>query len=44
VLGVTLLSPSFGEASRDVITHILQCMVAMGKSQIIKTDNGPGYI
>ena len=35
-------SPS-GEASRDVITHTLQCMAAMRKPQIIKTDNGPGY-
>ena len=37
-------SPLSGEASRDVITHTLQCMAAMGKPQIIKTDNGPGYI
>jgi transposase InsO family protein len=36
-------SPLSGEASRDVITHTLQCMAAMGKPQIIKTDNGPGY-
>jgi transposase InsO family protein len=32
-----------GEASRDVITQTLQCMAAMGKPQIIKTDNGPSY-
>lgn len=36
-------SPLSGEASRDVITHTLQCMATMGKPQIIKTDNGPGY-
>ena len=33
-----------GKASHDIITHTLQCMAAMGKPQIIKTDNGPGYI
>lgn len=26
-----------------MITHTLQCMATMGKPQIIKTDNGPGY-
>ena len=36
-------SPLSGEALCDVITHTLQCMTAMGKPQIIKTDNGPGY-
>ena len=39
----TRLSPLSGEASPDVITHTLQCMAAMRKPQIIKTDNGPGY-
>jgi transposase InsO family protein len=27
----------------DVITHTLQYMAAMGRPQIIKTVNGPGY-
>ena len=36
-------SPLSGEASRDVITHTLQCMAAMRKPQIIKIDNGPSY-
>ena len=36
-------SPLSGEASRDVITHTLQCIAALGKPQIIKTDNGPSY-
>ena len=36
-------SPLSGEASLDVITHTLQCIAALGKPQIIKTDNGPSY-
>jgi transposase InsO family protein len=41
--GFIHVSPLSGEALCDVITHTLQCMTAMGKPQIIKTDNGPGY-
>jgi transposase InsO family protein len=37
-------SPLCVEVSCDVITHTLQDMATMGKCQIIKTDNGPGYI
>lgn len=32
-----------GEATKNVITHVLQCLTTMGKPQVIKTDNGPGY-
>lgn len=32
-----------GEATRNIISHVLQCFTVLGKPQIIKTDNGPGY-
>lgn len=32
-----------GEASKDVISHVLACLSIMGKPSTIKTDNGPGY-
>lgn len=32
-----------GEASKNIIAHVLQCITAIGKPQKIKTDNGPGY-
>ena len=41
--GFLFASPLLGEVSRDVISHVIQCMMPMGKPQIIKTDNGPGY-
>ena len=41
--GFIHVSPLSGEALHNVITHTLQYMAAMGKPQIIKTDNSPGY-
>ncbi|CAK6434016.1 unnamed protein product [Pipistrellus nathusii] len=32
-----------GEASKNIIAHVFQCLTVMGKPQKIKTDNGPGY-
>ena len=32
-----------GEATKNVIAHVLQCITVIGKPQTIKTDNGPGY-
>lgn len=32
-----------GEATKNVIAHVLQCLTVLGKPQKIKTDNGPGY-
>lgn len=32
-----------GEATKNVVTHVFQCLTTMGKPQVIKTDNGPGY-
>lgn len=42
--GFIYASLQAGEASRNVIVHILQCLSLSGKPTIIKTDNGPGYV
>lgn len=41
--GFILASLQTGEATKHVIAHTLQCLTTLGKPQIIKTDNGPGY-
>ncbi|KAL6051705.1 hypothetical protein STEG23_003697 [Scotinomys teguina] len=33
-----------GEAMKDVIQHLVQCFMIMGKPLHIKTDNGPAYV
>ena len=32
-----------GEATKDVINHLLYVFSVMGQPKMIKTDNGPGY-
>ena len=32
-----------GEATKDVINHLLYVFSVMGQTRMIKTDNGPGY-
>lgn len=41
--GFIFASLHSGEASKNVIAHVLQCLTTLGKPQTIKTDNGPGY-
>lgn len=41
--GFIFASLHTGEATKNVIAHVLQCLTVMGKPQKIKTDNGPGY-
>lgn len=42
--GFIFASLQAGEASKNVIGHVLQCLSVMGSPKIIKSDNGPGYI
>ena len=37
-------TPSWGETTQHVITHLLTCFTIMGTPSSIKTDNGPTYI
>ena len=37
-------TPSRGETTQHVITHLLTCFTIMGTPSSIKTDNGPTYI
>ena len=37
-------TPLCGEATQQVITHLLDCFAVMGTPSSIKTDNGPAYI
>ena len=37
-------TPLQGEATQQVITHLLDCFAVMGTPNSIKTDNGPAYI
>ena len=32
-----------GEATQNVMTHLLACFTVMGTPSSIKTDNGPAY-
>ena len=41
--GFICASAHMGEASKDVINHLLYVFSVMGQARIIKTDNGPGY-
>lgn len=41
--GIIFATPQMGEASKNVISHILACLATLGKPTTIKTDNGPGY-
>lgn len=42
--GYLFASLQMGEASKHVISHVLACLSVMGKPNVIKTDNGPGYM
>ena len=37
-------TPLRGEATQNVITHLLACFTVMGTPSSIKTDNGPAHI
>ena len=37
-------TPLHGEATQNVITHLLACFTVMGTPSSIKTDNGSAYI
>lgn len=41
--GFLFASAHSGEASKNVIAHVLSCIAVMGRPEVIKTDNGPGY-
>lgn len=41
--GFVLATLHSGEATKNIIAHVLQCLTILGKPQVIKTDNGPGY-
>lgn len=41
--GFILATHQAGEAAKNVISHVLQCLAVLGQPKIIKTDNGPGY-
>nr|WOC29362.1 pol protein [Desmodus rotundus endogenous retrovirus] len=41
--GFIAATPQTGEASKNVISHMIHCFSALGKPHTIKTDNGPGY-
>lgn len=41
--GFIFASLHVGEASKNIIAHVLNCLSVMGKPEIIKTNNGPGY-
>lgn len=41
--GFILATPQTGEASKNVISHVIHCLATIGKPHTIKTDNGPGY-
>ncbi|KAL6084383.1 hypothetical protein STEG23_022625 [Scotinomys teguina] len=42
--GFIFASAHSGEATKDVIAHLLQVFSVMGQVECIKTDNGPGCI
>lgn len=41
--GFILATLQSGEATKNVIAHILHCLTVLGKPNVLKTDNGPGY-
>ena len=41
--GFIYASAHMGEATKDVINHLLYVFSVMGQPKMIKTDNGPGY-
>ncbi|XP_035310250.1 uncharacterized protein LOC103162746 [Cricetulus griseus] len=41
--GFVFATPQTGEATKDVIAHLLATVSTLGKPTKIKTDNGPGY-
>ena len=41
--GFICASAHMGEATKDVINHLLYVFSVMGQPKMIKTDNGPGY-
>lgn len=41
--GFIFASLHTGEASKNVIAHVLNCFSVLGKPRSIKTDNSPGY-
>lgn len=42
--GFIFASLHTGEALKNVIAHVLQCLSVIGKPRVVKTDNGPGYV
>lgn len=41
--GFLCASLQTGEATKNVITHVLSCLAYLPQPKILKTDNGPGY-
>ena len=41
--GFIFASFHMGEATKDLISHLLYVFSVMGQPKMIKTDNGPGY-
>lgn len=42
--GFICVSAHTGEATKDVIAHMLYTFSVMGQPKMLKTDNGPGYV
>lgn len=42
--GFIFASAHSGEATKDVISHVMQALMVLGQPKCIKTDNGPGYV